>query len=200
MKVLSFGACAIALSVVLVPTGAFAKKKPQITGLALQQIQSRDFEVPKSTTFPAVMSVLQDSGYRIGAADRDTGLITASASTKTKMTWLPFIGFGNSKKTPVVSAYIEDRGPNMSRVRLSFVMGKISNNNSFGGVTDEEPINDVTVYQEAFEKINQAVFVRQAMDAPAVPTSAPPVIAAPTSTTPVAPTVTPLPVGAVNPN
>jgi len=80
------------------------------------------------------MSVLQDSGYRIGSADFETGLITAMASTKTKMTWMPFIGFGTSKKTPVVSVFIENRGKAMSRVRLNFVMGKISNNGSFGGV------------------------------------------------------------------
>ena len=69
------------------------------------------------------MTILQDSGYRIQAADKDTGLITATASTKAKMTWVPFVGFGKSKKTPVVSAYIEDRGAG-SRIRLSFVMAK----------------------------------------------------------------------------
>jgi hypothetical protein len=176
---------------VAAPETALAKKAPQISGLALQQIQSKDFEATKAVTFPAVMSVLQDSGYRIGAADRDTGLITATASTKTKMTWLPFIGFGNSKKTPVVSAYIEDRGPNMSRVRLNFVMGKVTNNSSFGGITDETPITDAIVYQDAFEKINQAVFVRLAMDAPAVPqpVAAPAVVQAAAPSALAAPTV-----------
>jgi hypothetical protein len=168
-----------AVAIAAAPFSGLLAKKPQLSGLALQQIQSRDFEASKSVTFPAVMSVLQDDGYRIGSADRDTGLITGSASTKTKMTWLPFIGFGSSKKTPVVSAYIEDRGPNISRVRLSFVMGKISNNNSFGGVTDEEPILDTTVYQQAFERINQAVFLRLAMDAPVKPAEPAPQAASP---------------------
>lgn len=156
---------ALPLALAFLPMGVHAKKVPEPSGLELQQIQSRDFDAPKNITFAAVMSVLQDAGYRIGAADRDTGLITGAASTKTKMTWLPFIGFGTSKKTPVVSAYIEDRGPGMSRVRLNFVMGKISNNASFGGVTDETPIYDPATYQQAFEKISQAVFVRQALDA-----------------------------------
>lgn len=184
MKITNGVRMLVAAAVVTVPVAAIAKKPPAISGLALQQIQSKDFEAGKSVTFPAVMSVLQDSGYRIGAADRDTGLITATASTKTKMTWLPFIGFGSSKKTPVVSAYIEDRGPSMSRVRLNFVMGKISNNASFGGVTDETPITDSAVYQDAFEKINQAVFVRLAMDTPAP-------VAPPAPTVPV--TVQPVP-------
>lgn len=177
---LAFALAAIGVAASSSPS--LAKKKPQPTGLELQQIQARDFEAPKNVTFAAVMSVLQDSGYRIGSADRDTGLITASASTKTKMTWLPFIGLGTSKKTPVVSAFVEDRGPSFSRVRLNFVMGKISNNNSFGGVTDEEPILDPAVYQDAFEKINQAVFVRQSLDAPA-PAAVPPV--SPPAATPV---------------
>lgn len=158
--------CSLSL---ITPTASLVAKKPQLSGLELQQMQSRDFEVPKSVSFPSVMSVLQDSGYRIGSADRDTGLITGSASTKTKMTFVPFIGFGSKKKTPVVSAYIEDRGQNMSRVRLSFVMGKVSNNNSFGGITDEEPILDPAVYQDAFEKINQAIFVRMSLDGPVKP-------------------------------
>lgn len=150
-----------------------ARKKADPTGLELQQIQSRDFEAPKNIAFGAVMTVLQDAGYRIGAADRDTGLITGTASTRTKMTWLPFIGFGTAKKTPVVSAYVEEKAPGLSRVRLSFVMGKISNNNSFGGVTDEEPITDPVVYRDAFEKISQAIFVRESMGAPPMAQSDP---------------------------
>jgi hypothetical protein len=139
--------------------------KPKITGLELQQIQSRDFEAPKTVTFSAVMSVLQDEGYRINAADKDTGLITAIASTKAKMTWAPFVGFGRKKKTPIVSAYIEERGAGASRLRLNFVMGRYKGS-QYGSVADEKPITETPVYQDAFEKIQKAIFVRQAMDAP----------------------------------
>jgi hypothetical protein len=75
------------------------------------------------------------------------------------------VGFGKSKKTPVVSAYIEERGATMARVRLSFVLTKNAGN-QFGASADEEPIIDPTVYQGAFEKINKEVFVRQAMSNP----------------------------------
>ena len=170
-------ACAVALS----STSAMAKKEPQLTGLELQQVQARDFEATKKDAFAAVMTVLQDSGYRIGNASYETGLVTAMASTKTKMTWVPFIGFGTSKKTPVVSAYIEDKSPTLSRIRLNFVMGKVKANASFGGVTDEEPINDTKVYQDAFEKISQAIFVRQSMNMPSAPAPA----LAPTAPSPV---------------
>ena len=150
-------------------SGHAEAKKPEITGLELQQIQSRDYEVGKETTFPAVMSVLQDAGYRIQAADRDTGLITAIASTTGHMTWVPFLGLGRKKLTPVVSAYIEDRGRFRSRIRLNFVMSKMKSN-GYGSTNDEDPITDTAVYQDAFEKINKAVFVRQALDAPAAGT------------------------------
>lgn len=164
-------ACAILAAASLSPT-AYAEKQPKMSGLQLQQIQSHDIEAPQKVAFAAVMTVLQDEGYRIGSADRETGLITGTASTKSKMTWMPFIGFGRSKKTPVVSAYIEDRGPTQSRIRLNFVMGKLSNNNSMLGLSDEEPILDPAVYQAAFEKIDQAVFVRLSLDAPAKPADA----------------------------
>ncbi len=159
------GMSKIMLAAALLSSGAFAEKKPKMSGLELQQMQSRDFEAPQKVAFAAVMSVLQDDGYSIGSADRETGLITGTASTKSKMTWLPFVGFGRSKKTPVVSAYIEERGAANSRIRLNFVMGKVSSSGGSVGLSDEEPILDPAVYQSAFEKIDKAVFLRLSIDA-----------------------------------
>jgi hypothetical protein len=191
-------------AVVLSPVAAAAKDKKQVTGLELQQIQSRDFEVPKGTAFSAVMSVLQDEGYRIGSADKDTGLITGTASTETKTTWMPFVGFGKKKRTPVVSAYIEDRSATMSRIRLNFVMGRY-NASQYGASEGERPITDPIVYKDAFEKIEQAIFVRQAMDAvPAAPkmasTSAAPESAPGTATASVAATAPVIEASAPQPN
>lgn len=157
-----FFAATTALAVLACPSMALAKKKPEMSTLELQQIQSKDFEASKSIVFSSVMTVLQDSGYRIGSADKDTGLITGTASTSSKLTWAPFVGFGRGKKTPVVSAYIEEIGSNYSKVRLNFVMGKITSN-QFGSNGDEEPIYEPAVYKDAFEKIAQAVFIRQAL-------------------------------------
>lgn len=168
------------LTISLLATGpAEAKKKPEPTGMALQQIQARDYEVKKDVSFPSVMTILQDSGYRISEADKDTGLITATASTKSKLTWVPFVGFGRSKKTPVVSAYIEDRGAG-SRVRLSFVMAKVKSNAYGTSLSDEEPITDPTTYRDAFERIEKEIFVRQALNAPSSP-AAPVMASSPTA-------------------
>lgn len=156
--------CAVALSSVALTLAspiASAKKQPELSPLAIQQMQTRDFEFDKSIVFSSVMTVLQDSGYRIGSADKETGLITGTASTNGKTTWMPFVGFGRSKKTPVVSAFIEEIGPRYTKVRFNFVMTKTSSN-GFGSNQDEEPILDQAVYQQAFEKVDQAIFVRSA--------------------------------------
>lgn len=178
MKICKSIIAVTAIFSVVSPT--LAKKPPQISALALQQMQSRDYETSKIFTFPSVMTVLQDSGYRILAADKDTGLITATASTKSKMTWAPFVGFGRSKKTPVVSAFIEDRG-NGSRIRLNFVMANTKNGAYGANWSDEDPIIDPVVYRDAFERIDKEVFVRQSLTAPttkpaSVAPTAPPVI------------------------
>jgi hypothetical protein len=154
-------------SVSLLASGtAVAKKEPQISGLALQQIQSRDYEVGKEISFPAVMTVLQDAGYRIAEADKDTGLITGAASTKSATTYNIFWGLGKKKKTPVVSAFVEDRGRG-SRVRLNFVLTTTKSRIYGVGSADEEPIVDPAIYRDAFEKIEKEIFVRQALAAPA---------------------------------
>jgi hypothetical protein len=174
---------ALACALLVTSASALAGKTPEISGLELQQMQSRDFEAPKSITFPAVMTVLQDAGYRIGSADRDTGLITGTGSSSRKLTWNLFFGLGTSKKNPVVSAYIEDRGPGMSRVRLNFVMARLQSNGYGSNGGDEAPITDPAAYRDAFEKISQAIFVRQALDAP---TPSPTSSGAPTASNPAA--------------
>jgi hypothetical protein len=165
MKMTKSKSIALMLALTIPSMGAIAKDS-KMTALQIQQMQVKDVEVNKSIAFSSVMSVLQDSGYRIGSADKETGLITGIASTNTKTTWLPFVGFGASKKTPVVSAFIEEIGPQYTKIRLSFVMTKLSAN-GLGGGADEKPILDPQVYQDAFEKIEQAIFVRQSMAQPA---------------------------------
>lgn len=162
---------AAAVAVAVVPTVADAKKQPEMSSLQLQQMQTREVEAPKDVAFGAVMTVLQDSGYRIEAADKDTGLITGIGSSKGKLTWAPFVGFGKSKKSPIVSAFIESYGNGITRVRLNFVMAKVKSSLYGSQPQDEEPIYDSGVYQDAFEKINQNVFLRLSMVAPAVKTA-----------------------------
>lgn len=149
------------------PSGLAKDKKPEMTPLQIQSMQSRDVEGSYKTVFASVISVLQDAGYRIENADRDTGLVTGVGSSKGKLTYNIFLGFGKSKKSPIVSAFVEEISPAATRVRINFVMAQLKSNGYGSQPQDEEPILDAAVYQDAFEKINQAVFIRNSMAAPA---------------------------------
>lgn len=167
---------AVLISITSLTSAMARKPEVQMSGLQLQQLQSKDFDAKMDTVYPSVISVLQDSGYRIQSADRASGLITATASTKSQTTYNLFQGMGKKKDTPVVSAFIEPRGVTATRVRLNFVMTETKNRRYMSGQNDEEMITDPVVYQKAFEQIGQAIFIRAAMDAP--PTSPAPPIAA----------------------
>ncbi|MBL9070399.1 MAG: hypothetical protein JNM03_10460 [Sphingopyxis sp.] len=158
---------AIASLFIGAPIAAAKEKRQEMSALQIQAMQSRDVEGSYKTVFASVISVLQDSGYRIENADRDTGLVTGLGSSKGKLTYNLFTGFGKSKKSPIVSAFIEEINPNTSRVRINFVMALMKSNAYGSQPQDEEPILDAAVYQDAFEKINQAVFVRNSMAPPA---------------------------------
>ena len=138
-----------------------AKEAP-LTGLALQQIQARDFETTTDVLFPSVMTVLQDSGYRISEADKNTGFITGVGSQESKTTYNIFWGFGKKKLVPMVSVFVEQRGPGVARARLNFVMSKAKSRKVY---TDETPITDPAVYKDAFERIEKELFIRQSMNA-----------------------------------
>lgn len=169
---------AVAVTLALASSAAplVAKDKaPQMTALQIQTMQTHDFEAKKDDVFAAVIGVLQDAGYRIESGDLPTGLITAIGSSKGKMTYNLFTGFGKSKKTPIVTAFVEQMGP-ITRVRLNFVMAKVKSTLYGTQPSDEEPILDPAVYADAFEKIEQNLFVRRSMmDTPAPrPASSPP--------------------------
>lgn len=176
MKKLAF---AIALATVATAP-AMAEKKPEVSGLELQQIQARDMETTIDVAFPAVMTVLQDAGYRIQSADKATGLIVAEGSSNKITTYNIWYGLGSKKRVPTVSAFIEARGPQYTRVRLSFVMSLRKSRNAF---SDEDPVTDPAVYRQAFEQIEKEIFTRNAMNAAvpsgaATPTGAPAAVAA----------------------
>lgn len=164
---------AIGISIALGSAPAYAKdKKAELSPLQLQAMQTKDFEASKEMVFASVMTVMQDAGYRIENADLATGIITGIGSSKGKMVYSLWSGFGKSKKTPIVSSYIEQIGP-VTRVRLNFVMAKVKSSLYGSQPQDEEPITEAEVYQDAFNKVDQALFIRTSMtQAPAQPAPA----------------------------
>ncbi len=181
MKMRKIIGCIIATTLLCFAAPTFAKKQPELTPMQLQAIQQKEFEAEKPTVFAAVMSVLQDLGYTIDSAEMVTGFITASSATTNKTNFFEAMagvsGSGNTR----VTAFCEVRPGNRSRVRLNFVSTK-SRSGVYGQSTrQDQPILDPTVYQRAFERIDEAVFVNTATDSaatqkdqPAQPTVAKP--------------------------
>jgi hypothetical protein len=140
--------------------------KPQKTSLEIQAYQARTFDADKRVTFNAVMSILQDLGYIIGSASLDTGFITAESPNRQVDTAaarfaLIFGGVRTEGKT-AVTVSIEEIAPKKTRVRLNLV-DRQSRSGAYGQrAADDTPIEDQKVYETAFDKIGEAIFIRQA--------------------------------------
>lgn len=150
--------------------GAMAKEEQNLSGLALQQVQARDYESSVDVLFPAIVTVLQDNGYRITEADKTSGFVSGIGSAEKKLTFNFWFGVGQKKTVPMVSAFVEQRGPGIARARLNFVLSKMKSRNVY---SDEKPVTDPAVYKDAFEAIEKEIFVRQAMNSPSTPAAPP---------------------------
>lgn len=149
----------LCIALALMSTGCAMKKAPELTPMQIQALQTRDFSVNKNVAFPSVISVFQDLGYTIKNADKDTGIIMAESAAKSDSASRIF-GVSSVSQTSA-TAFVEEIGK-ITKVRLNFV---IVNNKSYGyGQTDREdtPILEAATYQNAFERIENAIFVRKA--------------------------------------
>jgi len=176
-------AFAIALAMSCINTPALAAKKPVLTPMELQALQSKEFEASKASVFASAMSVFQDLGYTINSADIETGFITASSPVKNKTNfWGAMAGIASQGLTKA-TAFIE-QGPNgYTKIRLNFV-NSVESSSSYGQRSQaDKPILDPLAYRAAWEKIDEALFVRNALAKPASPQTAANPPAGPASTT-----------------
>ena len=149
----------LCIALCLLVTGCAMKKAPELTPLQIQALQTRDYSATKAVVFPSVISVFQDLGYTIKNADKETGIIMAEGAAKSDSTSRIWLGVSSVSQTSA-TAFVEEIGK-ITKVRLNFVT---VNNKSFGyGQTDREdtPILDAATYQNAFERIENAIFVRK---------------------------------------
>ena len=133
-------------------------KKPAMTPLQIQSLQSREYESKKDIVFPSIISVFQDIGYTITNADIQTGLISAESSSQSDFMskfWLGMTKVSQTKAT----AFVEQIG-DKTRARLIFV--EIKKSSSGWGQSDREdtPLLDSKLYENAFNKIENAIFIR----------------------------------------
>lgn len=140
-------------------------KENTLSPMALQALQTREYEATKDTSFASVLSVLQDAGYIIDDADLTTGFITASSPTNSKTTYDPLIwGLGKKSQSTKVTAYIEAMNKSTARVRLNFVT-ILEKSKSYGiNSRVDTPIETSDIYENVFEEISKAIFVRQASE------------------------------------
>lgn len=135
------------------------------TSLEIQAVQAKSFEADKTTTFRSVLSVLQDLGYVVASASLETGFISADSPTKQDTsgaaTFAMLFGGVRTEGKTSVTASVEEFGKD-TRVRLNFV-DKRARSSAYGQrAADEVPIEDPKVYNNAFEKISEAIFIRKA--------------------------------------
>ncbi len=151
---------AVALAVVA-STGAVAKKAPELTPMELQALQSKEFETSKQVLFASVVSVFQDLGYQIENASYEAGLITASSAAGTKTNFWEAMGGIRSSGNTRGTAFVETMANGSSRVRLNFLSTKVMTFGYGQQARNDKPVLDPLVYRAAWEKIDEAIFVRQ---------------------------------------
>lgn len=146
-----------------------AKKKPELTPMEIQAIQSHEYETTKEILFASIVSVFQDLGYQLANADMASGFITATSPMKNKTSFWDAMakqqGSGNTK----VTGFVEQMPGGRARVRLNFVNSKTTSGMWGGSSAQDKPILELQTYKVAWDKIDEAVFTRTATNAVASP-------------------------------
>jgi hypothetical protein len=138
---------------------ASAPKQPEMTPLEIQSMQTRQYEDEKNIVFRSVISVFQDLGYTIKQADTGAGFIQADGSADSNESLKFWIGSTKTTQTKV-SAFVERIGQK-TQVRISFVE-TVESSTMYGADDREETqILIADIYQNAFERIDNAIFVRK---------------------------------------
>lgn len=154
------------LAVATLPGSAEAKKTPPLTPLELQALQSREFETSKENLFGAVMTVIQDLGYQVQSADLQTGFVTATSATQNKTSVWEALGGVSSSGSTKITAFIMSLPNSRTKVRLNFLSTKLMSS-SYGQTSQQDaPILDAKIYTNAWDKIDEALFVMGALEAP----------------------------------
>jgi len=134
----------------------------------LRLLQSREFSTTKAIAYASVMHVLLDSGYRVLSADLTSGLITAAASTNSRLRLDP-AGIARTNQTPLASVFIDQRSAQSVHIRINFSVGRIAS----GQLAEqgESAVLDQALYSAFFNQISLEVAQRTdlAGSPPAIP-------------------------------
>ena len=139
-------------------TAGCVTSQPQAptSSLELQAIQSREFDTEFKVAFASIIEVFQDLGYIIEEADVDTGLVTAESPTIQEFRFF----VGQVMKRREATAYVETLPSEMVKIRLNFVDAEESSSGYGMKGAKSFPVAEPILYQETFEKVQKAIFVR----------------------------------------
>jgi hypothetical protein len=147
-------------AIVVLGLSGCASTGSDMTSLQVQAFQTHEFEAPKKTVFASVVSVFQDLGYIVESADVETGFVTsASASVNKTGFWQAMGGVASSGRTRA-TAFVEEIRPNFVTVRLNFVDTQNASTAYGQQSSNDKPVMEPEPYQVAFDKIEEAVFIR----------------------------------------
>ncbi|OKY27729.1 hypothetical protein [Thalassotalea sp. PP2-459] len=149
------------LSSIVLLGGCASTKAPQKTALEIQAIQSQQFESDKNIAFASVLSVFQDLGYIVKSADKDTGFITAQSATKNTTSFLAAMGGATQNTKTNATAFVELLKEGTTKIRLNFVVSNSASSAYGQNSSHDIVIEDPKVYQNAFNKIGDAIFIRK---------------------------------------
>lgn len=149
----------MALAICVLLAGCVATLPALPTPLEIQSLQTREYEEDKQVVFASVMSVFQDLGYIVNGADLATGFITTESAATSDLGFLDFLLSTTRVVQTRATAFIETIDAN-TRVRLNFV--ETSRQSTLDGPTNRHdmPVLDAAIYRNAFERIENAIFVR----------------------------------------
>jgi hypothetical protein len=133
------------------------------TPLQIQSFQTREYESSKAAAFGSVLSVFQDLGYIVASADKDTGFITAASPAGDKSSIFEILSDVSVSGQTKATAVVEEIRPGFTSIRLNFVNTRRSSSATGQVSDDDKSILDPQVYQSAFAKIEDAIFVRSGM-------------------------------------
>jgi hypothetical protein len=153
-------AAAVLAAVFASLSGCATTPKADQTSLAIQAFQAKEFETNKTVAFGSVLSVFQDLGYIVQSADKDTGFITAGSPAGNKTNFFEALGGVSSSGNTKATAFVEEIRPGFTTIRLNFVDAKTSSSMYGQGSAQDKPILDPKVYESAFAKIGDAIFIR----------------------------------------
>lgn len=156
-------ALALALPLLLAACAMDQTSSAPRTSLEIQAFQSKQFEVDKKTAFNSTMSVFQDLGYVVNSASLETGFISGESPLKGAnglKAFLENISSMRSEGKTAATAFIEEIGPHATKIRLNFVQRDKLLMDRGQQANREHPVMDPQVYETAFNKIGDAIFIR----------------------------------------